>query len=96
MAPKDRPGHGGGYSPTVATLRLFAAAREAAGTGRTVIDGATVGEVLDRACATFGDGFAGVLSTARVWRNGEPAEVTEPVAAADEVAVLPPISGGAG
>jgi molybdopterin converting factor small subunit len=78
----------------VAILRLFAAAREAAGTGRTTVDGPTVGAVLDAAVERYGDGFAAVLATSRVWRNGEPVDRAEPVSAADEVAVLPPVSGG--
>jgi molybdopterin converting factor small subunit len=78
----------------VATLRLFAAAREAAGTGRTTVDGSTVGEVLDAAEARFGAGFAAVVGTSRVWVNGEPATRDQPVSSSDEVAVLPPVSGG--
>jgi len=35
-----------------------------------------------------------VLSTARVWVNGEPADATTTVGDTDEVAVLPPVSGG--
>ena len=77
-------------------LRLFAAAREAAGTGRTELPGATVSEILDGARARFGDDFAQVLATSRIWVNGEPADSDEPVTATDEVAVLPPVSGGAG
>ena len=79
----------------MATLRLFAAAREAAGTGREAIDGATVGEVLDEDRRRYGEGFAAVLDRSRVWRNGEPAAAVEPVGPDDEVAVLPPVSGGA-
>jgi molybdopterin converting factor small subunit len=78
----------------MAVLRLFAAAREAAGTGRDVVPGTTVGEVLDAAVARYGDGFALVLATCRVWCNGEPAGRDEAVTDADEVAVLPPVSGG--
>ena len=78
----------------MATLRLFAAAREAAGTGRTTIEGATVGAVLDEATDRFGAGFAAVLGTCRVWVNGEPATRGQAVGTADEVAVLPPVSGG--
>ena len=77
-------------------LRLFAAAREAAGTGRTELPGATVSEVLDEARARFGDDFAQVLATSRIWVNGEPAAGDCPVTKTDEVAVLPPVSGGAG
>jgi molybdopterin synthase sulfur carrier subunit len=78
----------------VATLRLFASARDAAGTGRDDIAGATVDEVLDIARARYGEAFAAVLTTSKVWLNGEPTVGTEAVSAADEVAVLPPVSGG--
>jgi molybdopterin synthase sulfur carrier subunit len=78
----------------VAVLRLFAAAREAAGTARAELPGATVGAVLDAAVARYGDQFASVLGTCKVWRNGEAASRDDPVAASDEVAVLPPVSGG--
>ena len=76
-------------------LRLFASAREAAGTGRAEIDGATVGQVLDIAVSRFGSQFEAVLGTAKVWVNGDPAERDDPVGSDDEVAVLPPVSGGA-
>ena len=75
-------------------LRLFAAAREAAGTGRDVVEASTVGEVLEVARARYGDRFAEVLDRSRVWLNGEPVAPTTPVGARDEVAVLPPVSGG--
>jgi len=78
----------------VATLRLFASAREAAGTGRVEVGEATVGAVLDAARVRFGEGFAAVLATSRVWLNGEPADDDTVVRAGDEVAVLPPVSGG--
>lgn len=75
-------------------LRLFAQAREAAGTSVAEVPGATVAEVLDGACARFGEPFAVVLGTCRVWVNGEPVDTGAAVATTDEVAVLPPVSGG--
>jgi len=39
----------------MATVRFFAQAREAAGTGTAVITGASVGEVLDSAVAQYGN-----------------------------------------
>jgi sulfur-carrier protein len=78
----------------VPVLRLFAAAREAAGTDRLTIEGSTVAEVLDAAGAKLGPAFLAVLPTCRVWVNGEPAGDTQAVADEDEVAVLPPVSGG--
>jgi sulfur-carrier protein len=79
----------------VAILRLFASAREAAGTGRDDIAGATVGDVLSVAGQRYGAGFLDVLPTCRVWVNGEAATAETKVSAGDEVAVLPPVSGGA-
>ena len=52
-------------------------------------------EVLDAAVAKYGTAFADVLSTCRVWVNGESATLDDVVAESDEVAVLPPVSGGA-
>jgi molybdopterin synthase sulfur carrier subunit len=75
---------------------LFASARDAAGTARDEIAGATVAEVLDVACDRYGEGFAAVLAASKVWVNGEPADRAAAVADGDEVAVLPPVSGGAG
>jgi molybdopterin converting factor small subunit len=78
----------------MAVLRLFASAREAAGTGHDHVDGDTVGAVLAEARGRYGEGFAQVLDGCRVWRNGEPASAADPVGTDDEVAVLPPVSGG--
>jgi molybdopterin synthase catalytic subunit/molybdopterin synthase sulfur carrier subunit len=78
----------------VPVVRLFAGIREAAGTGRADIDGATVGAVLEAACQRYGEGFATVLAHCRVWVNGEPAGNDQPLSERDEVALLPPVSGG--
>ncbi len=76
------------------TIRLFAGAREAAGTDRDDLDGATVGAVLEQAVDRYGERFAAVLPSCKVWVNGEPADPDDPVGSGDEVAVLPPVSGG--
>jgi len=78
----------------MARLRLFASAREAAGTSADAFDGATVAEVLAAATQRYGDEFARVLTTCRVWVNGDEVPVDSPVGSNDEVAVLPPVSGG--
>ncbi|MGB5756020.1 MAG: MoaD/ThiS family protein [Acidimicrobiales bacterium] len=78
----------------VITLRLFAQARESAGTKSVGVDGGTVGDVLDEAVHRFGDPFAAVLAGSKVWLNGSPAERADLVTDGDEVAVLPPVSGG--
>lgn len=79
----------------MAVLRLFAGARDAAGTARDEVPGATVGEVLDGARARYGAAFGDLLPHCAVWCNGEPCEHDQRVGADDEVAVLPPVSGGA-
>ena len=78
----------------MATVRLFAAARDAAGTGRDDIPGDTVDEVLTAARERYGDAFVSVLDTCKIWVNGEPAGPADPIGTADELAVLPPVSGG--
>lgn len=99
-----RPGPGwetarsvaGHYARRVPMLRLFAAARDAAGVGRDQVPGATVGDVLQAARGRYGEAFAAVLDASKVWVNGEPAVPEQAVVEADEVAVLPPVSGGSG
>ncbi|HEY1733008.1 MAG TPA: MoaD/ThiS family protein [Acidimicrobiales bacterium] len=78
----------------MARLRLFGPAREAAGTGTDTIEGADVAEVLAEAERRFGPHFSDVLASAKVWLNGTEVGMDTPVDAADEVAVLPPVSGG--
>lgn len=78
----------------MAILRLFASVREAAGTNRDEVDGADVGAVLASATARYGPAFAALLASCKVWVNGEPADEATPVGPGDEVAVLPPVSGG--
>lgn len=78
----------------MARLRLFAGLRDLAGTGDVEIDGNTVGDVLEAASDRFGAAFAGSLSNARVWVNGEEADAADPVGPRDEVALIPPVSGG--
>ncbi|MGH3733025.1 MAG: MoaD/ThiS family protein [Acidimicrobiales bacterium] len=75
-------------------LLLLGPAREAAGVRRDDIEGATVGDVLIGAVERYGPEFARVLERSQVWRNGEETELTEGVGPHDEVAVLPPVSGG--
>ena len=78
-------------------MRLFAQAREAAGRGHDERAATSLAALLDDLRASYGPEFAAVLANARVWVNGD-----EPLAGdltalhdGDEVAVLPPVSGGA-
>ena len=82
------------YTGSMAVLRLFASVRVAAGTGKLNIPGNTVGDVLTAASQKFGDEYAGVAANCRVWLNGESADPADAVTDDDEVALLPPVSGG--
>jgi molybdopterin synthase sulfur carrier subunit len=75
-------------------LLLFAAARQAAGTGQEHVSGDTVAAVVAEAERRHGPDFARVLAGSRVWVNGEEALPSTVLAAGDEIAVLPPVSGG--
>lgn len=78
----------------MAVLRLFASAREAAGCARDEIPGQTVAQVLAEASDRYGATFSDLLASCAVWCNGEPCDPSAPVTDRDEVAVLPPVSGG--
>jgi molybdopterin converting factor small subunit len=77
-------------------LLLFASAREAAERAADEFPPSTLGELLDGARARYGNGFGEILDCARVWLNGdEPADGAATVLTdGDEVAVIPPVSGG--
>jgi len=78
----------------MAQVRLFASVREAAGRSQDEVPGTTVAEVLDAARARYGSEFAALLQQCRVWVNGEPVGPEDAVGDDDELAVLPPVSGG--
>lgn len=81
------------------TLLLFAAIREAAGTSRAAVEAATVGESLKVACERYGDRFERILPYCSVLHREEQVDEAErwdrSVEPDDEIAVLPPVSGGA-
>jgi molybdopterin converting factor small subunit len=79
---------------TMPILRLFGPARERAGTARINLPGRDVSEVLAAAELRFGPPFTEVLAVSRVWVNGESVDADLTLAPDDEVAVLPPVSGG--
>jgi molybdopterin converting factor small subunit len=78
----------------VAQLLMFGPAREAAGEGRAEIRGRTVADILTEAETRYGPKFARVVAASRIWVNGQPANADATVADQDEVAVIPPVSGG--
>ncbi|HTT59498.1 MAG TPA: MoaD/ThiS family protein [Acidimicrobiales bacterium] len=78
----------------MARMVLLGPAREAAGTSVDIIEGESLDAVMDEAVRRYGPAFQKVLEVSRIWVNGEPAEPKSPIACDDEVAVLPPVSGG--
>lgn len=75
-------------------MLFFGPARDAAGMRRATVEGDDVDQVVRAAVDRFGPALGELLPTCRVWVNGEPAEGHAPLVAGDEVAVLPPVSGG--
>jgi MoaD family protein len=78
----------------VVRVRLFAALREAADTSEVDVSAKTVGEVVDSLSLRFGERFAAVAAVSSFVVNGERAARSTPIADGDEVALLPPVSGG--
>jgi molybdopterin converting factor subunit 1 len=77
-------------------VRLFASAREAAGTGRTEVEvraGATVAELFAELAAAH-PALGAVLPSCRAAVDEEFAAATHPLHEGAVVAVLPPVSGG--
>jgi molybdopterin converting factor small subunit len=79
----------------MAKLRLFARFREIAGTDTLEVPEGTVGEILDAAGAEYGPAFSNALKVAGVWVNGKPVDRDAAVGPDDEMALIPPVSGGA-
>lgn len=77
-------------------VRLFAAFRERAGTSLVEVDvpdGASAGAIMDAVVAAA-PGLAGAIAAARPVMNQEFVDRETPVRPGDEVALLPPVSGG--
>ena len=78
------------------SVRLFARGREIAGADAVAVElpaGATVAD-LRRALGAAYPALAGLLAASAVAVNHDFAEDADVIAAGDEVAVIPPVSGG--
>lgn len=75
-------------------VRLFAALREIAGDAHVEASGKTVGDVVDELGRRYGERFAQIAAVGSFVVNGERATRETPIAEGDEVALLPPVSGG--
>jgi MoaD family protein len=78
----------------VVRVRLFAALREQAGASLVEAEGRTVGEVVDGLGARYGPRFAQIAAVGSYVVDGERATRDTVIADGDEVALLPPVSGG--
>jgi sulfur-carrier protein len=78
------------------TVLFFAGAREATGVARATYGsaGSTVEQLARLLCSTYGPEFVAVMATCAIWVNGSPAPPGTKLRPGDEVAVLPPVSGG--
>jgi MoaD family protein len=79
----------------VVKVRLFAALRELASASRVEAEGRTAGEVVDALSARYGERFGQIAAVGSLVVNGDRATRSTVLADGDELAVLPPVSGGA-
>jgi sulfur-carrier protein len=80
---------------TVVKVRLFAALRELAGSNEVEAEAASVGDLVETLSRRFGERFGKVARTGSVVVDGERAGPETPLTGGtQEVAVLPPVSGG--
>ncbi|NNN21110.1 MAG: hypothetical protein HKL80_03805 [Acidimicrobiales bacterium] len=78
----------------MAILRLFGPARTVCNLKEVHIEASNVLEVLNKAESMFGKQFKDLLGVSAIWLNGEQTDPDASVGDLDEVAVLPPVSGG--
>jgi molybdopterin converting factor subunit 1 len=79
-----------------ARVRLFARLSELAGVREVEVEvgeGLSVADVYGALCGTY-PALAGLNGSLRYAVNGEYAEASQPVGEGDEVALIPPVSGG--
>jgi molybdopterin synthase sulfur carrier subunit len=78
----------------VVKVRLFAALRDLAGSSEVEAEGGTVGEVVEALAARFGERFERVARAGSVVVDGERASGDASLSGGEQVALLPPVSGG--
>jgi MoaD family protein len=75
-------------------VRLFAALREIAGASWVEAEGSTVAAVVADLTARYGDEFGRISAAGTAVVGGEAAPAGRELGPGDEVALLPPVSGG--
>lgn len=81
----------------VVRVRLFAALRDAAGSAEEHVEPGALADVLEHLCRRHGEVFRARLAISTVLLNGSACPHDAPVHVDDgaELALLPPVSGGA-
>ena len=79
---------------THVSVRLFAALRELAGASLVEAEGATVEAIVATLSERYGERFAKIAAAGSVVVDGERAGPGTALTGAEEVALLPPVSGG--
>jgi molybdopterin converting factor small subunit len=79
---------------TSTSVRLFAILRELAGASVVEAEGATVGEIVESLSKRFGGRFGEIARIGSVVVDGERAALDRRLTGGEEVAILPPVSGG--
>jgi MoaD family protein len=79
---------------TIVKVRLFAALRELAGANEVDAEGATAAEVIDALATRYGERFEKIARAGSVVVDGERARGDTVLTGSEDVAVLPPVSGG--
>lgn len=75
-------------------VRLFAVLREIAGSGTVEADGSTVEQLVQQLCDRYGERFTAVVERSSIVIDGERVSLDAIVSGVNEVAILPPVSGG--
>lgn len=58
------------------------------------VEATTVAQAIDVVCSKYGDDFGAVVNSSKVWLNGSPTQPAAKLRDTDELAILPPVSGG--
>ena len=75
-------------------VRLFAVLREIAGQPYVEAEGSSVEEVVQALCDRFGERFTAVVQHSTVVVGDERVALDTPLTGTEELALLPPVSGG--
>ena len=78
----------------MAEVRLFAVLRELAGAPTVEAEGDSVEAIVQDLCDRHGDRFASIVRVSSVVVDGERASLEMALSGHEEIAILPPVSGG--